>query len=130
LYSTAIDVSGGDTITKVLYFLMALEVAPLTWLEILKPNSIYSWGDLKKAFINNFQGSMHRVATRHDFSLCKQEQKESLRSYVRCFFNTHATIANISDEDVIDCFHKASQHKASITILDAIALRQLSSSMI
>ena len=48
---------------------------------------------------------MHRVATHHDFSLCKQEQKESLRSYVRCFFNTHATIANISDEDVIDCFH-------------------------
>jgi hypothetical protein len=27
-----------------------------------------------------------------------------LRSYTRCFFNNRATIANISDEDVIDCF--------------------------
>jgi hypothetical protein len=32
LYSTAINVSGGDTNTKVLYFPMVLEPAPLTWL--------------------------------------------------------------------------------------------------
>ena len=30
LYSTAINVAGGDTYTKVLYFPMALEPAPLT----------------------------------------------------------------------------------------------------
>ena len=35
LYSTAISVAGGNTNTKVLYFLMALEPAPLTWLESL-----------------------------------------------------------------------------------------------
>jgi hypothetical protein len=34
---------------------VALEPAPLTWLEILKPNSIDSWEDLKQAFIDNFQ---------------------------------------------------------------------------
>ena len=34
LYSTAISVAGGDTNTKVLYLPMALEPAPLTWLEI------------------------------------------------------------------------------------------------
>ena len=63
LYSTAINVTGGDTYTKVLYFPMALEPAPLTWLESLTPNSIHSWEDLKKVFIDNFQGSLHRVAT-------------------------------------------------------------------
>jgi hypothetical protein len=30
-----------------------------------------------------------------------------LRSYTRCFFNNRATIANISDEDVIDCFQNS-----------------------
>ena len=35
LYSTAVSVAGGDTNTKVLYFPMALEPAPLTWLESL-----------------------------------------------------------------------------------------------
>ena len=59
LYSTAVSVAGEDTNTKVLYFPMALERAPLTWLESLAHESIHSWGDLKKAFINNFQGSLH-----------------------------------------------------------------------
>ena len=59
LYSTAVSVAGGDTNTKVLYFPMALEPAPLTWLESLACESIHSWDDLKKAFIDNFQGSLH-----------------------------------------------------------------------
>ena len=59
LYLTAVSVAGGDTNTKVLYFPMALESAPLTWLENLARESIHSWDDLKKAFINNFQGSLH-----------------------------------------------------------------------
>ena len=68
LYSTAISVAGGDTNAKVPYFPMALEPAPLTRLA---RQSIHSWDDLKKAFIDNFQGSLHRVATRHAQSMCK-----------------------------------------------------------
>jgi hypothetical protein len=67
-HSVAIEVSGGSNSTKALYSLVALESAPLTWLESLKPNSIDSWEDLKRAFIDNFQGSMIRASTRHDLS--------------------------------------------------------------
>jgi len=42
LYSTAVSVVGGDTNTKVLYFPMALEPAPLTWLKSLARESIHS----------------------------------------------------------------------------------------
>ena len=84
---------------------MALESTPLTWLESLRHDSIHSWEDLKKIFIDNFQGSIHRPATRHDLRLCKQERGEALRSYIKRFFDTRATIANIADDDVIDCFH-------------------------
>ena len=104
LYSTALSVAEGDTNTKVLYFLMVLEPAPLTWLESLARESIHSWEDLKKAFIDNFQGSLHRVATRHALSMCKQEQGESIRSYVKRFFDTRATIPNVADDDIIDYF--------------------------
>ena len=96
---------GGTNSTKVIYFPMALESAPLTWLESLRHNSIHSWEDLKKIFIDNFQGSIHHPATRHDLRLCKQERGEALRSYIKRFFDTRATIANIADDDVIDCFH-------------------------
>jgi hypothetical protein len=81
-----------------------LEPAPLTWLESLKPNSINSWEDLKQAFIDNFQGSMIRAGTRHDLSQVKQEMNETLRSYTQRFFETHAAITNITDEDIIRCF--------------------------
>ena len=73
-------------------------------LESFACESIHSWDDLKKAFIDNFQGSLHRVATRHALSMIKQEQGESTRSYVKCFFDTRATIPNIVDDDAIDYF--------------------------
>jgi hypothetical protein len=41
-YSTAIEVTGGSNITKVVYFPMALDPVPLTWLESLSSNSIDS----------------------------------------------------------------------------------------
>jgi hypothetical protein len=104
-YSTAIEVAGGSNITKVVYFLMALDPTPLTWLESLSNNSIESWERLKKVFIDNFLGAIARIGTRHDLAQCKQERNELLRSYTRCFFDVRATIANISEEDIIDCFY-------------------------
>jgi hypothetical protein len=74
-------------------------------LESLSNNSIDSWERLKKVFIDNFQGAIARVGTHHDLAQCKQERNELLRSYTRCFFDVHATIANISEEDIINCFY-------------------------
>ncbi|RLN33684.1 retrotransposon protein, putative, Ty3-gypsy subclass [Panicum miliaceum] len=104
-YSTAIEVAGGTNTSKVVYFPMALETAPLTWLESLTKNSIDYWEQLRNVFIDNFQGAIARVGTRHDLSQCKQERNELPRSYTRRFFDTRATIANISESNVIDCFH-------------------------
>ena len=38
--------------------------------------------------------------------MCKQEQGASIRSYVKRFFDTRATIPNITDDDVIDYFQR------------------------
>jgi len=37
--------------------------------------------------------------------MCKQEQGKTIRSNVKRFFDTRATIANVADDDVIDYFH-------------------------
>jgi hypothetical protein len=92
-------------ITKVVYFPMALDPVPLMWLESLSKTSIDSWERFKKVFLDNFQGVIARVGTYHDLSQCKQERNKLLRSYTRHFFDVHATIANISEEDIIDCFY-------------------------
>jgi hypothetical protein len=104
-YSTAIEVAGGSNITRVIYFPMALDPAPLTWLESLSKNSIDSWEQLKNVIIGNFQGAIARAGTRHDLAQCKQERNELLRSYTRRFFDVRATIMNISEDDIIDCFY-------------------------
>jgi hypothetical protein len=70
-YSTAIEVVGGSNITKVVYFPMALDPAPLSWLESLNNNSIDSWERLKKVFIDNFHGAIARAGTRHDLAQYK-----------------------------------------------------------
>jgi hypothetical protein len=104
-YSTAIEVAGGSNITKVVYFPMALDPAPLTWLESLNSNSIDSWERLKRVFIDNFQGLIARAGTRHDLAQCKQERNELLWSYTSSSFDVRTTIANISEDDIIDCFY-------------------------
>jgi hypothetical protein len=45
-----------------------------------------------------------RAGTRHDLYQVQQEMNETLRSYTWCFFKMRATIANITDEDVIRYF--------------------------
>jgi hypothetical protein len=104
-YSTAIEVARGSNITKVVYFPMALEPAPLMWLESLSNSSTDSWERLNKVFIDNFQGAIARAGTHHDLAQCKQECNKLLRSYTRRFFDVHATIANISEENIIDFFY-------------------------
>jgi hypothetical protein len=47
---------------------------------------------------------MIRAGTHHDLSQVKPEWNETLRSYTWRFFEMHATIANITVEDVIHCF--------------------------
>jgi hypothetical protein len=47
---------------------------------------------------------MIRAGTCHDLSQVKQEMNETLWSYTWRFFEMCATIANITDEDVIYCF--------------------------
>jgi hypothetical protein len=84
---------------------MTLDPAPLTWLESLSNNLIDSWERLKKVFIDNFQEAITRAGTCHDPAQCKQECNELLRSYTCCFFDVRATIVNISEEDIIDCFY-------------------------
>jgi hypothetical protein len=81
---------------------MALDPAPLTWLDSLSNNSIDSWEQLKKVFIENFQGAITRAGTHHDLAQCKQERNELLRSYTRRLFDVRAKLANISEEDIID----------------------------
>jgi hypothetical protein len=103
-YALSIENVGGNNDTKCLYFPFCLDQAPLTWLESLDKHSIDKWGQLKEKFTSNFAGAMGRSGNHMDLAMVKQEQGETLRKYMRRFFDKRATVVDVTEKEVIDLF--------------------------
>jgi hypothetical protein len=55
-----------------------------------------------------------------DLAMVKQEQGETLRKYMRRFFDKRATVVDVSDKEVIDLFQDGLYHRRpSKTSVDA-----------
>jgi transcriptional accessory protein Tex/SPT6 len=46
-----------------------------------------------------------------DLAMVKEEQGETLRKYMRCFFDKRATVVNVTDKEVIDLFQDGLYHR-------------------
>jgi hypothetical protein len=110
-YALSIENASGNNDTKCLYFPFYLDQAPLTWLESLEKYSIDKWDQLKEQFSSNFAGTMGRSGTRMDLAMVKQEQGETLRKYMRHFFDKRATVVDVSDKEVINLFQDGLYHR-------------------
>jgi hypothetical protein len=114
-YALSIENAGGNNDTKCLYFPFCLDQAPLTWLESLEKYSIDKWDQLKEQFTSNFAGAMGRLGTRMDLAMVKQEQGETLRKYMWCFFDKRATVVDVYHGRTFEDFGR--HHLSSITHL-------------
>jgi hypothetical protein len=110
-YALSIENASGNNDTKCLYFPFCLDQAPLTWLESLDKHSIDMWDQLKEQFTSNFVDAMGRSSTRMDLAMVKQEQGETLRKYMRCFFDKRATVVDVTDKEVIDLVQDGLYHR-------------------
>jgi hypothetical protein len=110
-YALSIENAGGNNDTKCLYFPFCLDQAPLTWLESLYKYLIDKWDQLKDQFTSNFAGAMGRSGTRMDLAIVKQEQGETLRKYMRRFFDKRTTVVDVTDKEVIDLFQDGLYHR-------------------
>jgi hypothetical protein len=110
-YALSIENAGGNNDTECLYFPFCPDQAPLTWLESLDKHSIDKWDQLKNQFTSNFAGAMGRSGTRMDLAMVKQEQGETLRKYMRRFFDKRATIVDVTNKEVIDLFQDGLYHR-------------------
>jgi hypothetical protein len=110
-YALSIENAGGNSDTKCLYFPFCLDQSPLTWLESLDKHSIDKWDQLKEQFTSNFVGAMGRSGTRMDLAMIKQEQGETLRKYMRHFFDKRTTVVDVTDKEVIDLFQDGLYHR-------------------
>ena len=75
-----------------------------TWLEHLPTNRIQSWVDLKEIFAGNFQGMYKHPENPWDLKNYRQKAGETLRGYIRRFFQQCNELPNVADADVIGAF--------------------------
>jgi hypothetical protein len=110
-YALSIENAGGNNDTKCLYFPFCLDQAPHTWLESLDKYSIDEWNQLKDEFTSNFAGAMGRLGTCMELAMVKQEQGETLRKYMQCFFDKRTTVVDVTDKEVIDLLQDGLYHR-------------------
>jgi hypothetical protein len=57
---------------------------------------------------------MGRSGTHMDLAMVKQEQGETLRKYMRRFFDKRATVVDVTDKEVIDLFQDGLYHRRTL----------------
>jgi hypothetical protein len=82
-------------------FIIALEGPVLTWYTRLPPLSIDSWKGLRDKFLLNFQGYRPDTDALAELSLCKQQEKETLREYYRKFLMLKSQLPSVDDHIAI-----------------------------
>eukprot|EP00267_Zea_mays_P035449 XP_008671259.1 uncharacterized protein LOC103648589 [Zea mays] len=100
-YQVAAASSRGDDTTMAKSFIIALEDAALTWYTKLPPLSIDSWKGLRDKFLLNFQGYQTDTDVLAKLSLCKQQEKETLREYYRKFLTLKSQLPSVDDHIAI-----------------------------
>jgi hypothetical protein len=100
-YQVVVASSGGDNATIAKSFIIALEGPDLTWYTRLPPLSIDSWKRLRDKFLLNFQGYRPDTDALVELSLCKQQEKETLREYYRKFLTLKSQLPSVDDHIAI-----------------------------
>jgi hypothetical protein len=100
-YQVTVASSRGDDATMAKYFIIALEGPALTWYTRLPPLSIDSWKGLWDKFLLNFQGYRPDTDALAEQSLCKQQEKETLREYYHKFLTLKSQLPSVDDHIAI-----------------------------
>ena len=96
-YATVVHAAGGDTSVMANYLPVMLMLAATSWFMSLAPDSIGSWEELKKVFIDNYMATYTRPGTKHDLNRIYQKPSKLLCSCIRHFSEIRNSIPNITE---------------------------------
>jgi hypothetical protein len=83
----------------------------------LSPGSLYSWEELCRQFMTNFEGSYSRPNNEVDLHVVQQRLGESLRSYIQRFSQVRNTIPRISNASIVVTFRQGVRDKKMLVKL-------------
>ncbi|CAL9016086.1 unnamed protein product [Prunus brigantina] len=86
----AMEGRGANEATKCRLFPTTLKGAALNWFKRLSPESVGSFSELRRAFLDRYMIISSRLYTANDLSAVRQKTNESLRDYITRFNNEYA----------------------------------------
>ena len=75
------------------------------WFSKIPPNSVGSFKELSKLFINNFIGGLRHKRSSSNLLTTEQGENESLWSFITCFNRKALTVDEIDDKLLLAAFH-------------------------
>ncbi|XP_065636727.1 uncharacterized protein LOC136070561 [Quercus suber] len=75
------------------------------WFSKLPPNSVSSFGELSKLFVNNFIGGQRHRRSTSSLLTIEQGENESLRSFITRFNREALTVDEVDDKLLLAAFH-------------------------
>ena len=75
------------------------------WFSKIPPNTIGSFEELSKLFINNFIGGQMHKCSSSSLLAIEQGENESLRSFITCFNRESLTVDEMDDKLMLVAFH-------------------------
>jgi hypothetical protein len=105
-----------------------LKEAALRWYINLPKNSIESWLDFQRKFIQQFSGSNHIKVTSTSIFATRQNHAETLREYLARFSEATIKVSNLNQEMFVSAFHnglKAGHFNESLTQKPATSMQEI-----
>ncbi|KAK2393494.1 hypothetical protein QL285_055433 [Trifolium repens] len=105
-----------------------LKEAALRWYMNLPKNSIESWTDFQRKFIQQFSGSKHIKVTATSLFTIHQNPAETLREYLARFCEATIKISNPNQEMFVAAFHnglKAGHFNESLAQKPATSMQEI-----
>ena len=75
------------------------------WFSKIPPNTISSFEELSKLFVNNFIGGQRHKHSSSSLLTIEQRENESLRSFITCFNREALTVDEMDDKLLLAAFH-------------------------
>ena len=75
------------------------------WFSKIPPNTIGSFEELSKLFVNNFIGGQMHKCSLSSLLAIEQGENESLRSFITCFNRESLTVDEMDDKLMLAAFH-------------------------
>ncbi|XP_050246696.1 uncharacterized protein LOC126694466 [Quercus robur] len=75
------------------------------WFSKIPPNTVSSFEELSKLFVNNFIGGQRHKHSSSSLLTIEQGENESLRSFITCFNREALTVDEVDDKLLLAAFH-------------------------